>query len=113
EEMKHLTEASYAQSEEVKKISSWAAILFAPTVVGGIYGMNFDFMPELHWKYGDVMAVGLMAAVSVALYAIFMRRGWMLGPAVPRCGERAGRTRSATLQVVDLRRVLGTGISCG
>ena len=77
EEMKHLTEASYAQSEEVKKISSWAAILFAPTVVGGIYGMNFDFMPELHWKYGYVMAVGLMAAVSVALYAIFQRRGWL------------------------------------
>nr|WP_157080242.1 magnesium/cobalt transporter CorA [Thermobifida cellulosilytica] len=77
EEMKHLTEASYAQSEEVKKISSWAAILFAPTVVGGIYGMNFDFMPEVHWRYGYPMAVGLMVAVSVALYAIFKRRGWL------------------------------------
>ena len=77
EEMKHLTEASYAQSEEVKKISSWAAILFAPTVVGGIYGMNFDVMPETHWKYGYPMAIGLMVAVSVALYAIFKRRGWL------------------------------------
>jgi magnesium transporter len=75
--MKHLTEASYAQSEEVKKISSWAAILFAPTVVGGIYGMNFDVMPETHWKYGYPMAIGLMVAVSVALYAIFKRRGWL------------------------------------
>ncbi|MEY9212591.1 magnesium and cobalt transport protein CorA [Thermobifida halotolerans] len=77
EEMKHLTEASYAQSEEVKKISSWAAILFAPTVVGGIYGMNFDFMPELHWRYGYPMAVGLMIGVSVVLYTLFKRRGWL------------------------------------
>ncbi|TDQ53420.1 magnesium and cobalt transport protein CorA [Actinorugispora endophytica] len=77
EEMRLLTEASYAQSEEVKKISSWAAILFAPTVVGGVYGMNFDIMPETHWKYGYPMAVALMFAVSVVLYTIFRRRGWL------------------------------------
>ncbi|GLU45758.1 magnesium and cobalt transport protein CorA [Nocardiopsis ansamitocini] len=77
EEMKHLTEASYAQSEEVKKISSWAAILFAPTVVGGVYGMNFDAMPELHWKLGYPMAVALMVGVSVVLYTLFKRRGWL------------------------------------
>ena len=46
EEVKRLTEASYAQNEEVKRISAWAAIIFAPTLVGTIYGMNFD-MPEL------------------------------------------------------------------
>ncbi|GAB3212682.1 magnesium and cobalt transport protein CorA [Marinactinospora thermotolerans] len=77
EEMKHLTEASYAQSEEVKKISSWAAILFAPTVVGGIYGMNFDVMPELHWAYGYPMAIALMFMVSAILYLVFKRRGWL------------------------------------
>ena len=49
-EVKRLTEASYAQNEEIKKISAWAAIFFAPTLIGTIYGMNFDHMPELHWS---------------------------------------------------------------
>ncbi len=52
EEMTLLSEASNAQNEEVKKISAWAAILFAPTLVGTVYGMNFDHMPELHWSAG-------------------------------------------------------------
>ncbi len=43
------TEAGLAQNDEIKKISSWAAIIFAPTLVGTVYGMNFDVMPELHW----------------------------------------------------------------
>ncbi|MFI0418513.1 magnesium and cobalt transport protein CorA [Spongiactinospora sp. 9N601] len=76
-EMTKLTEASYAQSEEVKKISAWAAILFAPTLVGTIYGMNFDFMPETHWSLGYPFAVLLMAAVCVTLYVVFKRRDWL------------------------------------
>ncbi len=52
DEMARLTEAGYEQNEQVKKISSWAAIAFAPTLVAGIYGMNFDHMPELHWTLG-------------------------------------------------------------
>ena len=47
EEMKTSPQASNAQNEEVKKISAWAAILFAPTLIGTIYGMNFEHMPEL------------------------------------------------------------------
>ncbi|PSL00073.1 magnesium transporter [Murinocardiopsis flavida] len=77
EDMRRLAEVSYTQSEEVKKISSWAAILFAPTVVGGIYGMNFDVMPETHWTYGFPMAVGLMFLVSVVLFVIFKRKNWL------------------------------------
>jgi magnesium transporter len=77
EEMRSLTEASLAQSEEVKKISSWAAILFAPTLVGTIYGMNFDNMPELGWSLGYPMAVFLMIAMGVVLYLIFKRRHWL------------------------------------
>jgi len=77
EEMKHLTEASYAQNEEVKKISAWAAILFAPTLIGTVYGMNFDTMPELHWGLGYPFALGLMVLVCVALYVVFKRRGWL------------------------------------
>jgi magnesium transporter len=77
EEVKRLTEASMAQNEEVKRISAWAAIIFAPTLIGTIYGMNFDFMPELHWELGYPFALGLMAAVSVGLWLIFRRRGWL------------------------------------
>jgi len=77
EEMKALSEASNSQNEEVKKISAWAAILFAPTLVGTVYGMNFDVMPELHWHYGYLFAVGAMAVVSVVLYGVFKLRRWI------------------------------------
>jgi magnesium transporter len=66
-----------AQNEEVKKISAWAAILFAPTLIGTIYGMNFRRMPELHWYYGYPFALALMAAVCGALYLAFKRRRWL------------------------------------
>ncbi|MGK5169084.1 magnesium and cobalt transport protein CorA [Geodermatophilus sp. CPCC 205761] len=77
EEIRELTEASIAQGEEVKKISAWAAILFAPTLVGTVYGMNFDSIPELHWHLGYPFALVLMVGVSVTLYAVFKRRGWI------------------------------------
>ena len=77
EEVKALTEASIAQNNEVKKISAWAAILFAPTLVGTVYGMNFDHMPELHWAVGYPFALLLMLLVSISLYIVFKRRGWL------------------------------------
>ncbi len=77
EEVKALTEASIAQNNEVKKISAWAAIVFAPTLVGTVYGMNFDYMPELHWTFGYPYALVLMVLVSVSLYLIFKNRGWL------------------------------------
>jgi magnesium transporter len=77
EEVKNLSEASIDQNEEVKKISAWAAILFAPTLIGTVYGMNFDHMPELHWLLGYPFALLLMLLVSVTLYAIFKRHGWL------------------------------------
>lgn|SRR5690606_25877395 len=76
-EMARMTEVSIRQGEEVKKISAWGAILFAPTVVGGIYGMNFENMPEYHWALGYPFAISLMATVCVILYSIFKRRGWL------------------------------------
>lgn len=76
-EMRALAEAGFEQNEEIKKISSWAAILFAPTLVGTIYGMNFDHMPELSWRFGYPFAVGLMGVVCVSLYVIFKRRDWL------------------------------------
>jgi magnesium transporter len=77
EEMKLLTQASHAQNEEVKKISAWAAILFAPTLIGTIYGMNFDHMPELHWLGGYPFALFLMILVCGSLYAVFKHRDWL------------------------------------
>ncbi|HET9140390.1 magnesium and cobalt transport protein CorA [Actinophytocola sp.] len=77
EEMQRLAEASNLQNEELKKISAWAAILFAPTLIGTVYGMNFQHMPELHWTLGYPFALLLMAAVCVGLYLIFKRRGWL------------------------------------
>jgi magnesium transporter len=77
EEVRHLTEASLTQNEEVKKISAWAAILFAPTLVGTIYGMNFDQMPELHWLLGYPLALLLMVVTSLALYVVFKHRRWL------------------------------------
>jgi magnesium transporter len=76
-ETQALSQASIAQSEEVKKISAWAAILFAPTVIGTIYGMNFEHMPELEWTFGYPLAIGLMVAVSLSLYLLFKRRRWI------------------------------------
>lgn len=76
-EMRALAEAGFEQNEEIKKISSWAAILFAPTLVGTIYGMNFDHMPELSWSFGYPFAIGLMGVVCVSLYVIFKHRDWL------------------------------------
>ena len=77
EEMRRMTEFGLQQNEQVKKVSGWAAILFAPTLVGTVYGMNFDNMPELHWTYGYYVALLLMAATSVTLYLVFKRKGWL------------------------------------
>ncbi|MBX9246903.1 magnesium and cobalt transport protein CorA [Actinotalea ferrariae] len=77
EEVRAMTAASLVQNEEVKKISAWAAILFAPTLVGTVYGMNFDHMPELAWRWGYPAAVGLMVLGSVVLFAFFRSRKWL------------------------------------
>lgn len=77
EEVKRLSEVSIEQNDEVKKISAWAAILFAPTLIGTIYGMNFAEIPELTWAFGYPFALLLMALVSLVLYGVFKRRGWL------------------------------------
>ena len=71
------TLVAQCQNEDMKKISGWAAILFAPTLIAAIYGMNFDVMPELHWAFDYPVAVALMVAFAAALYLIFKRAKWM------------------------------------
>jgi magnesium transporter len=77
EEMQAMTAMSIAQNEEVKKISAWAAIFFAPTFVASVYGMNFHHMPELSWELGYPFAVGVMLMLAFVLYRVFKRRGWL------------------------------------
>ncbi|MEP6478355.1 MAG: magnesium and cobalt transport protein CorA [Rhodoglobus sp.] len=77
EEAARLSVASNRQAEETRKISGWAAILFAPTLIGAIYGMNFKNMPELDWPFGYAFALGLMVVSSAVLYVVFKKRGWL------------------------------------
>lgn len=77
EEMANLSQVSIAQGDQVKKISGWAAILFAPTLIAAIYGMNFRLMPELEWTFGYPFALGLMLTSAVVLYVVFKRRDWL------------------------------------
>ncbi len=60
-----------------KRLAAWAAILAVPTMLAGIYGMNFEHMPELHWSLGYPVSLGLMATVCVSLYVGFRRSGWL------------------------------------
>jgi magnesium transporter len=77
EEMQAMTATSLAQNEEVKKISAWAAIFFAPTFVASVYGMNFRHMPELLWEFGYPFAIALMLLMAFVLYRVFKRRNWL------------------------------------
>ncbi len=71
------TDISIKQNDQTKKISAWAAVLYAPSLVGSIYGMNFRHMPELHWLLGYPAALGLMAGLGVALWAVFRKAKWL------------------------------------
>jgi magnesium transporter len=72
-----MSKVSIEQGEQVKKISGWAAILFAPTLIAGIYGMNFHIIPELSWTFGYPFAIGLMLVSGTVLYFVFKRRNWL------------------------------------
>ncbi|MFK4789238.1 CorA family divalent cation transporter [Microbacterium sp. ZW T5_56] len=76
-EMAKMTEFSIRQNDQVKKISSWAAIGFAPSLIAGIYGMNFHTMPELAFPWGYPAALLLMLGVGAALYGVFKRHDWL------------------------------------
>ena len=73
----HLSVVSNRLNEVVLRLSSWGAIVLVPTLIAGIYGMNFDHMPELHWRLGYPYALTVMVLVSTALWAIFRRRRWI------------------------------------
>ena len=73
----HLALASVAQNEDTKRLAAWAAILAVPTMIAGLYGMNFDNIPELHWKLGYPVSLFAMFLVCLTLYRGFRRSGWL------------------------------------
>ena len=73
----NLAQVTVRQNEDVRKISAIVAILAVPTTIAGVYGMNFEHMPELQWSFGYPLVVGVMAAVCFALYRYFRRAGWL------------------------------------
>jgi len=73
----HLSLLSVAQSDETKRLAAWAAIIAVPTMVAGIYGMNFQFMPELGWRFGYPLVVGSMVLICLVLYRQFKKSGWL------------------------------------
>jgi len=72
-----LARTSVAQNEDMRKISSWAGIIATPTLVAGIYGMNFEHMPELSWRFGYPLCLLVMAGICLGLYRGFKRSGWI------------------------------------
>ncbi|MFT4027352.1 MAG: magnesium and cobalt transport protein CorA [Novosphingobium sp.] len=67
----------HRQGEMTRQLAAWAAILAVPTAIAGIYGMNFEYLPELHWHYGYFIVLGVIAAVCGALFWRFRRIGWL------------------------------------
>ena len=73
----NLAQVGVQQNSDMRRISAWVAIVAVPTMIAGIYGMNFEYMPELQWRYGYPLALGVMALSCTTLYRLFKRSGWL------------------------------------
>ncbi|MGW2822520.1 magnesium and cobalt transport protein CorA [Streptomyces sp. NPDC001443] len=73
----HLAQVTVAQNEDMRKITAWAAVIAVPTMVCGVYGMNFDHMPERHWQFGYPLVLAVIAVACRALHRGFRRNGWL------------------------------------
>ncbi|WP_431045230.1 magnesium and cobalt transport protein CorA [Streptomyces sp. P1-3] len=73
----HLAQVGVRQNDDVRRISAWAAMIAVPTMLAGIYGMNFDHMPELAQPWGYPAVIALMVGSVLLLYRFFKRRGWL------------------------------------
>lgn len=71
------TRVDLQQNADMRKISAWVAMAAVPTMFAGIYGMNFDNMPELHWEYGYPMILGIMATAVGFMHYKFKKSGWL------------------------------------
>jgi magnesium transporter len=73
----HLARITVQQNDDMRRISAYVAMAAVPTLIAGIYGMNFDNMPELRWNYGYFIVMGLMALIVLVLWRSFKRSGWL------------------------------------
>ena len=73
----NLSLISVSQTEHTKRLAAWAAIIAVPTMIAGVYGMNFDYMPELHWRFGYPVVMAVMIGACAALFVGFRRSGWL------------------------------------
>lgn len=73
----HLAQMSVRQNDDMRKISAWAAMAAIPTMAAGVYGMNFEHMPELRWVWSYPALMALMVVTEVLVYRLFKRRGWL------------------------------------
>jgi magnesium transporter len=73
----NLTQVTVRQNADMRRISAWVAILAVPTMIAGIYGMNFEHMPELSWEYGYPAVLAVILTICGALYRGFRRAGWL------------------------------------
>jgi magnesium transporter len=72
-----LTLISLSEGEVTKQLAAWGALITVPTLIAGIYGMNFAHMPELAWRFGYPWAIALMVGVDAYLYFRFRKAGWI------------------------------------
>ncbi|MFA9446843.1 magnesium and cobalt transport protein CorA [Egicoccus sp. AB-alg6-2] len=73
----HLAQIGVRQNEDMRRIAAWVAIAAVPTAIAAIYGMNFEYMPELEWRYAYFVVLGFMASACAVLYRLFKRSGWL------------------------------------
>ena len=73
----NLTQVTVRQNDDMRKISAWVAIAAVPTLLAGVWGMNFEHMPEIGWTFGYPAAIGFMAVICTVLYRRFKRSGWL------------------------------------
>jgi magnesium transporter len=73
----HLAQVTVAQNEDMRKITAWAAVIAVPTMVCGVYGMNFEHMPEQHWTYGYPLVIGVILVACLWIHRTFRRNGWL------------------------------------
>ena len=73
----NMSQLTIQENEVTKRLAAYAALVAVPTMVAGVYGMNFDYMPELGWRFGYPLAVGIMAAIDVYLFYRFRKAKWL------------------------------------
>jgi magnesium transporter len=73
----NLSMITISESETVKRLAAWAALVAVPTLIAGVYGMNFEHMPELNWVWGYPLAMVLMVAIDVYLVWRFRKAEWL------------------------------------